>query len=114
MATFNAGVTTTATGALALTFDLTEQRALDIFAMLLGTAAPITRQRTVPDPFPGDPNRTKVESYQDARTLPEALSDRITIFIDAIDAEAIAYKKTVAAAAAAAAITDAPGVTAAT
>ena len=92
-------------------FSLSEERAQDIFTMLLETAAPITRERTVPDPTEDEPDRVKVETYQDARGLGECLRDEITAFIQSIDQRAIDHKRAKAAKAAAEAITDQPGVT---
>lgn len=108
MAQFSAGIDTKATGALKLTFEMSEERAQDIFAMLLETSAPITRERTVPDPTEDNPNGTKVESYQDERKLGECLTDRVNAFIMGIEAEAIAHKKAVAAEKASDAVTDQP------
>lgn len=116
MAKFFAGIETTQTGLLELPFTLSEERAQDIFAMLLETAAPITRVRTVretvtvPDPTEDEPDRTKLveqdrgEFYQDARKLGECLRDEITIFITGLEARAIAHKRAKAARAAADAV----------
>ena len=67
-------------GAVDFQFE-SEQRAQDIFVMLLGKASPKTRERTVPDPTDENPDQTKVESYQSPATLGEYLRDRITAFI---------------------------------
>lgn len=92
MAQFYSGIDTQATGPLVLKFDLSEADAQAIFAMYVGTAAKITRERTVPDPTEDDPNHTKVETYQDARKLGEVLRDEVTTFIMGVCKRAKDYK----------------------
>lgn len=95
MAQFTAGITTDATGSLQLAFTMPEERAQDIFAMFLGTAAPVT-----------EVNPDTGETTTRTRKLGECLRDKLTAFILSIEQEAIDYKKRVAAQTAAAAITD--------
>lgn len=95
MATFSSGIDTEATGPLELVFEMSEERAQDIFGMLLGTAAPIIRI-----------NEDTGESYQDARHLGECLRDEIFSFILNIESRAIEFKKQQAAKEAVAAVTD--------
>lgn len=101
MARFFAAIETDKTGLLqSPDFVMPEQRAQDIFAYLLESAAPKTRT-----------NEKTGETYQDAATLGECLLDRINAFISEIELQAIAHKRTKAAREAAEALPDQPEIT---
>lgn len=99
MATFSGGIETDETGALGLKFSMSEDRAQDIFVMLLETASKVTE--TNPDTG---------ETIQRARKLGECLTDELSACINRIEARAIAHKKAKAAKAAVEEVTDVPEV----
>ena len=97
MASVTFSVDTIATGLLPMSFNLSEEHAQRMFAALVGSAAPITDVRTVPDP--NDPSKTIKESYQRPRTLDEALRDKVNALINEAKAFTIAYEEAQARAA---------------
>jgi hypothetical protein len=76
-----------------MAFSLDGGQAQAIYAMLLGTAAKITRERTVQAPDPLDPDKTVdvVERYEDDRTLGECLRDEVSTFMFGVSLRAKQY-----------------------
>ena len=91
MASLTFSIDTLATGSLALAFDLTEENAQRMLTAIVGSAAPITDVRAVPDP--DDPTKTVEESYQRPRKLGEALRDKVNAFVNDLKASTVAYEE---------------------